>query len=327
MKGNIQRFFRENIDGNIRLEEDIDLINLPLLLLERYNFFKTRLFDFDVMLLELLDNSLSSIQMAKNKDFVEELFNVKVIFVLKNISQFKRKKLLESGLPFIITSGQMFLPFLGLKLDKSLKVSKETIDKFTPMTQLVFLMFLYDRYKEINATELSKVLRISQVHAIRALRDLHSLDLLNVSIGGKTGRSKYYSRIKDPEFYQIGKVFLINPIMKKLYIDNTRFLDGYFYSGLDGLSRISMLNSSNNQTVAISKENARKINASFCKNHDEIIEKNLVEVEIWKYDPQIISKEKVVDILSLKMSLEGLMDDRVDIELDKVLEKKEWYTA
>jgi hypothetical protein len=188
-------------------------------------------------------------------------------------------------------------------------------------------MFLYDKEIEINATELSKFLGISQVHAIRALKDLYNLNLLNVSVRGQTGRSKYYSRISDPEFYQIGKKFLINPIMKKLYIDNIRLLDSYFYSGLDGLSRISMLNPSTYNTVAISKETARKINNIFCKNYDEIIDKNLVEVEIWKYNPQINSEEKVVDILSLKMSLGGVMDDRVDIELDKVLEKKEWYTA
>lgn len=326
MKDEIKKFLEENIGGEVVVDDFFDLKDLPLFLLEKYNFFKANFLDVDVILLELLDDSLSTLQMKRNKYIVEEVFDVKVVFVLKNISQFKRKKIIESGLSFILISGQMFLPFLGMKLEKSLKDGKRSINRFTPITQLVFLIFLYDKDSIINATELSQVLMTSQVHVIRALKDLYSIGLLKVSVGGKTGRSKYYRRIDDPNYYQIGRDFLISPVMKKMYIDDINILDSYVYSGLDGLSRISMINPSNTKTVAISKAISRRISGKFYRNYDEIVEKELIEVEIWKYDPQILTSEKVVDILSLKMSLADRLDDRVVIEIGKAMEKEKWYT-
>lgn len=326
MKDEIKKFLEENIGGDIVVDDFFDLKDLPMFLLEKYNFFKANFLDVDVMLLELLDDSLSTLQMKRNKYIVEEIFDVKVVFVLKNISQFKRKKIIESGLSFILISGQMFLPFLGMKLEKTLKDGKRSINRFTPITQLVFLIFLYDKDKIFNATELSQVLMTSQVHIIRALKDLYSIGLLKVSVGGKTGRCKYYRRIEDPNYYQIGRDFLISPVMKKMYIDDINILDSYVYGGLDGLSRISMINPPSNKTVAISKAISRKISDKFYRNYDEIVEKELIEVEIWKYDPQILTSQKVVDVLSLKMSLNDNVDDRVDIELTKYLEKEKWYT-
>ena len=326
MRDEIKKFLEENIGGDIVVDEIFDLKDLPMFLLEKYNFFKANFLDVDIMLMELLDDSLSTLQMKKNKDIVEEIFDVKVVFVLKNISQFKRKRIIESGLSFILISGQMFLPFLGMKLEKSIKDSKRPINKFTPITQLVFLIFLYDKDRVFNATDLAKVLTTSQVHLIRALKDLYSLGLLKVSVGGKTGRSKYYQRIKDPKYYQIGREFLISPVIKKIYIDDINVLESFVYSGIDGLSRISMLNPSNTKTVAISKANSRLINDKFYRDFDEIVEEELIEVEIWKYDPQILTSEQFPDILSLKMSLNDNVDDRVSIELAKNLEKEKWYT-
>lgn len=326
MKDEIKKFLEENIGGEVVVDDFFDLKDLPLFLLEKYNFYKANFLDVDVMLLELLDDSLSTLQIKRNKYIVEEIFDVKVVFVLKNISQFKRKKIIESGLSFILISGQMFLPFLGVKLEKSLKDGKRSINRFTPITQLVFLIFLYDKDKIFNATELSQVLMTSQVHIIRALKDLYSIGLLKVSVGGKTGRSKYYRRIEDPNYYQKGRDFLISPVMKKMYIDDINILDSYVYSGLDGLSRISMINPSSNKTVAISKAISRRISDKFYRDYDEIVEKELIEVEIWKYDPQILTSQKVVDVLSLKMSLNDRFDDRVEIEIGKAMEKEKWYT-
>ena len=45
----------------------------------------------------------------------------------------------------------------------------------------------------------------------RALNELYNAKLLIYEIGGKTGRSKYYSRIYDSDYFQKGKVCLILP--------------------------------------------------------------------------------------------------------------------
>ena len=45
------------------------------------------------------------------------------------------------------------------------------------------------------------------------------------------------------------------------------------------------------------------------------------EVELWKYDPQILGNNGAVDTLSLAMSLVSRTDERVEEALDDVMEE------
>ena len=45
------------------------------------------------------------------------------------------------------------------------------------------------------------------------------------------------------------------------------------------------------------------------------------EVELWKYDPQILGNNGAVDTLSLAMSLVSRTDERVEEALDDMMEE------
>ena len=49
-----------------------------------------------------------------------------------------------------------------------------------------------------------------------------------------------------------------------------------------------------------------------------------IELEIWKYDPQLLSESNRVDPLSLYLSLAETKDERVEAALDKLLETLTW---
>ncbi|GEM_PF-3944963 len=42
-----------------------------------------------------------------------------------------------------------------------------------------------------------------------------------------------------------------------------------------------------------------------------------MEIEIWKYDPELFAREGVVDPLSLYMSLKDTKDERVEMALEQ----------
>ena len=46
-----------------------------------------------------------------------------------------------------------------------------------------------------------------------------------------------------------------------------------------------------------------------------------LQLELWSYDPQILARKKLVGILPLVLSLKDSPDERVQIELDEVLEE------
>jgi hypothetical protein len=49
-----------------------------------------------------------------------------------------------------------------------------------------------------------------------------------------------------------------------------------------------------------------------------------MEIEIWKYDPELLARKGVVDPLSLYLSLKNIKDERVEMALDTLLEKFQW---
>ena len=53
-------------------------------------------------------------------------------------------------------------------------------------------------------------------------------------------------------------------------------------------------------------------------------ETDSVIIEIWKYSPLLLSETKVVDPLSLYLSMKDMEDERIQTSLEELLEKVEW---
>lgn len=51
---------------------------------------------------------------------------------------------------------------------------------------------------------------------------------------------------------------------------------------------------------------------------------NYVELELWKYPPELFATDGKVDILSLYCSLKANPDERVEGELESLLEEITW---
>jgi hypothetical protein len=49
-----------------------------------------------------------------------------------------------------------------------------------------------------------------------------------------------------------------------------------------------------------------------------------VELQLWKYDPQILAKDSTVDVLSLAMCFGDDPDERVEEAVEEMLEEYKW---
>ena len=47
-------------------------------------------------------------------------------------------------------------------------------------------------------------------------------------------------------------------------------------------------------------------------------------IEIWKYAPELLAKDGVVDRLSLYLSLKDSEDERIQIELEHLIDNMQW---
>jgi predicted transcriptional regulator len=221
----------------------------------------------------------------------------------------------------------MYLPFLGLDLKKVTDKRAKSIDKFSSTVQLVFLYFLYNKDLTLNITELAKKLNATEMTASRALNDLYSLGLLKYDIGGKTGKSKNYKRIDDTKYFDIGNKYLKNPVNKVVYIEKSAYNLAYGFpiAGLEALSMRSMLNPSIRPVRAVSKQKSNELLDCIEKDMSKIEDMNLMELQIWDYDPMIFLKNDMVDLASLAASFSETSDERIEKAIEESLKGESWY--
>ena len=319
----IEPYLKENIDDYVTIKPLQDKNKFPVFLRNIYNFYEIRILDNLCILLEILDEAPGVDAIEKHIKRIEELTNQHIVLYYKQITRYRRKSLIENRIPFIIEDGQIFLPFLGLHLKKAPQYVDEEVSTFSTSAQLAFLYFLFNKDAVINTAEFAQKMGFTTMTASRALNDLYNAKLITYRIGGKTGRSKEYRRISDPEYFKKGRAYIKTPVKRVVYVK--RAPEKTLIAGLDALAELSMMNPLGHQVRAISCDQLNEQDIKIIKNKDIVKDQKFVELEIWDYDPKLFTDKKHVDIMSLYASLKEEKDERIEQALEEVLRGETWY--
>ncbi len=209
-------------------------------------------------------------------------------------------------------------------MQKSFSKISKSDEAFTINGQKVYIYFIYNKGLVINATELAFKLKTTKMSASRALNELEKLGLLVSHIAGNQMRSKYYQQIEESRFIENGFDYLTSPFSKKVYVEKAPTAS--YISGIEALSLNSMLNPPKNKVRAIYKKLYQKLKLEVINTSDIVKDNSLVELEIWRYDPELFTKNEFVDPLSLYVALKNDKDERVQQALDESLRGEKWYT-
>lgn len=252
--------------------------------------------------------------MKKHIEKIQQIDDVPVAFYLKNLSDFRRKGMLESNIPFM-TEKQVFLPFIGTLLmeEKNNKLCKE---KFMFSTQQLFLMYMYNGQNKMYVANAGKKLPYSAMTLSRAVKQLEASDLFLVYKDGvnKVIESKYNRR----DLFERAKPFLSNPVRKYGYIEKSMVDENMVLASESALSKNSMLNPSKLITYAIDEQ---KMDINQMDN--ELVDPNKqIRLELWGYDPKLFSDDNVADGLSVALSLREIEDERIEEAIDECIERE-----
>jgi DNA-binding MarR family transcriptional regulator len=184
-----------------------------------------------------------------------------------------------------------------------------------PSSQLLFFHYLYKSEPELRAGEAAEVFGISAMQVTRAIRQLTALDLVKARKDGV--RTIIYSNEHRRDLYGRARPYLLNPVRKKLYVEYGDLPKGLPMSGYSALSELTMLGSPSMGAFAFfGKTDELNGTDTLVDNTEQ------AEVEIWCYDPELLSKNRgVVDALSLVVSLQHDDDPRVEESIDELLLK------
>ena len=245
----------------------------------------------------------------------EQLDGLPVVYAAKRIVSYNRLRLLARRIPFIVPGRQLYLPFLNMVLTEVGEKKPREYSSLGVVAQMILLGYHnrpHDGISIADAVALTGYTRISVMKAFDeleyfglAMRDRSSHRLM---FGGDRRK-----------LFESAKPLLRNPNRRTLFLD--KIPDGLTVvkAGTDALSDISMLASGNRREfAALSSEALRR------KDLVEVPHESAsVQLELWHYRPAFIYGDRI-DPLSLVLSLADYKDDRVQGEVEDILEEFKW---
>lgn len=289
---------------------------LPYYLLDRYEFQQATLESVKTLFLYPKGELDQLASVRKQITAIQKIEPIPVVIILKNISKSRLQYMVSAHIPFIIPDKQIYLPFMGIALQNKFYAEIVQTERLQPSSQVLFFYYLYQNKQNLFMSDISKRLGFSGMTITRAVRQLEQTSFFTTEKKGvqKILTGKYMGR----ELYDKMYPYLLSPIQKVIYVNKQVSLPSMPIAGTTALSQMSMINSSDSPCYAISGKKC-----SFTGTDVLIDAFAQVRVELWKYDPDILAENGVVDPLSLAMTQKDESDERIE-EAVEVLLNKVW---
>lgn len=302
------------------LQYPIDSVQrLPVFIRESYNFSFCEFYEHQVVFVK--PRSLVNItpnQLHRDIPKIESAFECPAILVFKELTYYLKEQLIKSRFSFVQPGKQLFIPFMFMDLREQHKVRITRTEHFSPSTQCVLIYHLWVRSIEgLNFQEIADLIEYTPRTIGRCAEEMEGVGLCKI-VGS---RSKYLEfTMNKRETWLRAIDYLASPVKESKWLfwmpnDPNNFK----IAGVSALSKNTYLSSDNINSYAMYYKTFQEL-----KNkgevQDTIFNENDIQLQIWSYDPVILSKNEQVDPFSLYLSLRNDPDERVQMELDKMME-------
>ena len=305
-------------------KEELDDSKLPLYLTSGRSFYRL---SYDKMKFILVcisaDEKYGVIAFEKQEKIIREKYGLPVAFGFQNLSKSQRDSLISRNIPFISDSGQLYLPFLGIALSNQFThMKKVKAEKMMPVTQALFLYLLYRHNNEpVMKKDAADAIAVTKTSLTRASLQLEQMGLISQKKNGK----EYLMQTEGTgiELYRKAKPYLINPVHNVMTVEDNKHNFFNLAAGESALAEVTMLNKPPVPVFAVWKNNIKTDEISEVDIRWDLYSKP-VQLELWKYNPELFAKNNRVDPVSLAMSFENNADERVEGAIEEYLEEYQW---
>lgn len=288
---------------------------LPMSIVGNFKLYHGQILGKNLIFVYIEDaDMITPVMTKKQLDIIQKRTGIITVLVPKHLHSYNVGRLIAQKVNFVIPDKQMFIPSLLLDLKNDKVIDGDIKDSITPMTQCLLLYHLeVESISGKTSYELADKLSVSYASINRALRWLVTKDLIKQE-GVKTKTVQI--ELSGRELWDKALPMLVSPIEQIYYTDAP--LEGQMISGVNALASYTMLNEEPKQCYAISKKDLKVLNISTDKQFGQN------EIQVWKYNPRMFSVSGVVDRLSLYLSLINNEDERIQIELERLINEMSW---
>jgi hypothetical protein len=319
----IVKYIQDALGVNLNLVKvnKEELKNIPFYILNAFNVWKGKIFDRDAFLLEKLNHEqLTPLQYEKQQELLEKKLLGPVIFVIPEIKAYDRKRLVQKKVNFIIQDKQMFIPQLLIDL-KEYHVKPVKIKYLQPSAQVVLLYhFQRENLNELTYKQIAGLLGYPYLKISRALENLTNCNLCKTE--GKKEKTILF-HLEKQELWNKALEVMRSPFIKQVYINTALPATMVYKSNMNALAFYTDLNDDGLKHYAVSQNDFTKL-----KKNGKITETSNYDgdyiIEIWRYEPGVLTDNEYVDPLSLYLAHKDDKNERIGLALEQIIKKYLW---
>lgn len=257
---------------------------------------------------------------------LERIAEMPVVYVTKALASYERKRLVHQKVPFIVPGNQLYLPELAIDLREYFRrrVTAPTA-AFSPSTQAMLITaLLRSPWNPLwQPGEAAATLGYTAMTVSRAVKELAEADIGQIRRELRA-RSLYFAGAT-AEVWEKAQPFLRSPVKRVVRTLPARALhpSETLVAGLSALAGQTNLAEPPWPVRAVTSRQWLSATRAGLAILPEP-ESGSIEWQVWTYDPALGTSRKVVDPLSLTLSLQSESDERVQLALEELKEHYPW---
>lgn len=322
----IQRYLHDTLGLRASLRPWTGAEKLPYFLQEAFAIRQLTLHGHSVLL--ALDQRPHTPKLTELKTQMERLrtaAQIPVIYVTDALASYERKRLVEQRVPFLVPGNQLYLPDLGIDLREYFRQPKtEAGAALSPATQAVLITMLLSKpwRNDWVLAEIVDQLGYTPMTLTRALRELAAAGLAEVK---RRGRERHLHAEGPPqELWERTRKAMRSPVKRSVWVQTaTKDVPVLRLAGLSALARQTQLADPPWPVYAMGPTEWRNVKLEGPKLLPQPAD-GCSEWQLWTYSPELARSTRIVDPLSLTLSLEQGADERVQMALDELRKNFPW---
>lgn len=320
MVNNIKKYFLDTLNVNIEFIQlnQPELDKLPYYLQDTYCFYRANLFNKEIVLIEKKSKEpFTALQYKKHINLIGSKLDRHIVLVLHTIESYNRTRLIRQNINFIISGEQIFMPFLLIDINENVTRKEIFKDTLLPATQAVLLYHLQrEPLQGCGIRTIAEKLNYTEMTISRVVKEM--LDKKICTVLGKKDIVIEFE-LNRRTLWNCILPYLKSPVIKTMYIDMLPEGLRCYNSNISALSYYTDIADDNIRQLAVAKYYYNKEIRNNYVHQTNKYEGNIY-LEVWNYDPGRINGNKdFVDPLSLYLIFKDYEDERIQIELEKLI--------
>ena len=295
---------------------------LPIILREAYDLCEARILNTSLLL--AADKRKEEVPPGVvKKQFVQlaKRWDQNIVYMRPSITSFNRQRLIRSQIPFVVPGTQMYLPMLGMDLRERFAAAKKRELSLSPSTQVLILYLLnHGTQGEFTPGVLAKVLGYTAMTLTRAFAELELHKIGTQTKARKVRKLSFLESRKD--LWKKALPLLRSPMKERHFVEGNPRPFRLMTAGLTALARSSMLDEPASPVYACDGSRWKELKHEL--KEIPYAEEGAVQLEVWRYRPELLTTGNTVDPFSLYLTLKDEVDERVLAALDLTIENIQW---